>query len=177
MIGASPRAPSGCTEDRGQKAEDRFLSFTCCFCQRCGRGAQLCVQPSCAIPSLIGAEGSGEAPGCTEDRGQKAEDRFLPFTCCFCQRCGRGTQPFSQPPAPHQPRIETEARGRGWVPLTGKSRSRGVWGEARATKSHRRREASARCLRQRGFAPGSLLLSSLGRSTHPVPRSACSFKL
>ena len=43
----------------------------------------------------------------------------------------------------------------------------GVQGEARATKSHRRRFASARCLRQRGFAPSLLLLSGLGRGTKP----------
>ncbi len=39
----------------------------------------------------------------------------------------------------------------------------GVQGEARATKSHRRRFASARWLRQRGFAPSLQLLSGLGR--------------
>ncbi len=43
----------------------------------------------------------------------------------------------------------------------------GTAGEARATKSHRRRAASARCLRQRGFAPSLLLLPRCGRGSHP----------
>ncbi len=52
----------------------------------------------------------------------------------------------------------------------------GVQGEARATKSHRRRFASARCLRQRGFAPSLQPLSRSGRGTKPCAKPSASVK-
>ena len=52
----------------------------------------------------------------------------------------------------------------------GRVEGAGVQGEARATKSHRRRFASARCLRQRGFAPSLLRLLFPVSGTQPCAK-------